>query len=71
MDPFKDCHRIYSKHFTARMGQRHVSTALVERIMAGGEVARTGSTYKVTLGRHQIVLVRYTCRLILKTVTTS
>ena len=69
MDPFKDCRRIYSKHFTARMGQRHVSAALVEKIMADGEVARSGSAYKVTLGRHQIVLVRYTCNLILKTVT--
>lgn len=59
------------KHFTARMGQRHVSTALVEKIMADGEAARTGTVFRVTPGRHQIVLVRYTCRLILITVTTS
>ena len=39
--------------------------------MADGEAARTGTVCKVTLGRHQIVLVRYTCRLILITVTTS
>ena len=33
--------------------------------MANGEAARTGTACKVTLGRHQTVLVRYTCRLIL------
>ena len=71
MDPFKDCRRLYSKHFTARMKQRHIPVALVEKIMSDGEITRSGASYRVTLGRHQIVLVRYTCRLILKTVTTG
>lgn len=69
MDPFKDCLRIYSKHFTYRMEQRHVPRTLVEKILSDGDVVMTGTTCKVTLGRHRVVLVRYTCRLILKTVT--
>ena len=68
MDPFKDCKRHYTAHFRSRMGQRHVPSEFVEDILRRGARALNGNEYKITHLGHHIILVKYTCKIILVTI---
>ena len=69
MDPFKDCQRLYTKHFEGRLEQRYIPSRIVEEILRKGTVSRIGgSTYTVSYHNHRIILVKHTCRLAFKTI---
>lgn len=68
MNPFTDCKPIYSKHCTKRMIERDVTTSDVVNTLRAGKVSQKSGTYRVTLKTIQVRLVKYTCRIILKTV---
>ena len=69
MDPFKDCQRLYTEHFESRLEQRYIPSYIVEDILRKGTVSRSGNnTYAVSYRGHRIILVKYTCRLVFKTI---
>lgn len=69
MDPFKDCRRIYKRHFRERIGQKHFPTTEVNMVLRDGTSSHQGNgIYKIKHRGWTIVLKAFTCRIILKTV---
>lgn len=68
MDPFKDCKRLYTKHFEDRLVQRYIPSAVVEGMLRNGSISKRQNTYTVTHHGHRMILVKYTCRLVFKTI---
>ena len=60
--------RHYTGHFRIRMGQRHVPSEFAEGILRRGARARSENEYKITHLGHHVILVKYTCNLILVTI---
>lgn len=50
------------------MGQRHVPSEFAEGILRRGARARSENEYKITHLGHHVILVKYTCKLILVTI---
>ena len=68
MDPFRDCRRLYTEHFEDRLAQRYVPPGIVEDMLRNGSVSRMRNTYAVNHRGHRIILVKYNCRLLFKTI---
>ena len=69
MDRFKDCKRIYKRHFRERIGQRHFPINQVNDILRNGTSAHKGNgIYTVKHGIWTIVLKSYKCRIVLRTI---